>query len=176
MIQGYAETVDSGLYQDDEERMRFIKIVLSRSHYMNDLLRKLMEIAQLDMHPDRVRFVQTNLSKMLRKLAADYIPVLENHDMSFDFQIPDRSIEAMADMQLIERAVRNLIENAMQYGQSGGYLGLALRECGNVDANQGQVEIRVTDYGPGIPVEKQELIFERFYRGSDSRAGEGLGS
>lgn len=64
---------------------------------------------------------------------------------------------------------RNLIENAIQYGREGGYLGLSLRKMGDV------IEISVTDHGAGNPVEKQEIIFERFVRGSDALEGEGLG-
>ncbi|MFD0958136.1 HAMP domain-containing sensor histidine kinase [Paenibacillus chungangensis] len=185
MIQGYAETLYDGLYQDDKEIRAYSEIVLRRSRYMNKLLQKLLEISRMDMHPARGQLKRTNLSEQLRKLAADYIVILENYGMSFAIEIPEQSIEVMIDPPLMERAVRNLIENALQYGRSGGYMGLSLRKVIVADAsdrNEGrdsqrhyEVEISVTDKGPGIPVEKQEIIFERFIRGSRAREGEGLG-
>ncbi|WP_168118617.1 HAMP domain-containing sensor histidine kinase [Paenibacillus sp. HB172176] len=174
MIQGYAETLHDGLYQNEKEMRMYTEIVLRRSRYMNDLLQKLLEISRLDMHPAPIRMQETNLSEQLRKLAADYISILENHCMSFDIEIPDTSITALIDPPLIERAVRNLIENAIQYGRAGGYLGLALRMLSAAEGGA-VIEISVTDHGPGIPVEKQEVVFERFIRGSDAREGEGLG-
>ncbi len=170
VIQGYSETLHSGLYQSEEEMRSYTEIVMRRAHYMNDLLEKLLEISKLETQHERVHMEKFNLSKHLRKLAADYIVLLENHEMSFNIQIPDEPVMITADPQLIERIVRNLIENAIQYGHSGKYLGLELRQV------KGEhVEIMVTDHGPGIPVEKQKNIFDRFYRGSDARQGEGLG-
>lgn len=174
MIQGYAETLYAGLYQDDKEMRSYMEIVLRRSRYMNGLLRKLLEISHMDTHPARHHMVLTNLSEHLRKLAADYIAVLENNGMSFDIEIPEQPIAVMIDPPLIERAVRNLIDNAIQYGRTGGYMGLALRKV-IVAEKDDEIEISVTDRGPGIPVEKQEIIFDRFIRGSDAREGEGLG-
>ncbi|MCU6711950.1 ATP-binding protein [Paenibacillus sp. J5C_2022] len=185
MIQGYAETLHDGLYQDDKEIRAYSEIVLRRSRYMNELLQKLLEISRMDMHPARIHLQLTNLSELLRKLAADYIAVLESHGMSFDIEIPEQSLAVMVDPPLIERAVRNLIENALQYGRAGEYLGLSLRQVIVADAsgrregmdirNDYEVEISVTDKGPGIPVAKQEIVFERFIRGSEAREGEGLG-
>jgi signal transduction histidine kinase len=169
MIQGYAETLHTGIYQNEDERKTFTEIVLRRSLYMNGLLQKLLEVAQLDMQPELIDLQWNNLSETTRKLAADYIAILENHAMSFDIQIPEHSVMAKIDAHLIERAVRNLIENAIQYGKDGAYLGLELLEVGE------SIEIRVTDRGIGIPASKQDLIFDRFYRGSDAREGEGLG-
>lgn len=169
MIQGYAETLHTGLYHNEDERKAFTEIVLRRSQYMNGLLQKLLEIAQLDMQPDLIHLQWIDMSEKLRKLTADYITILENHNMSFDIQIPEHSIMARVDAHLIERAVRNLIENAIQYGYTGRYLGLVLREVDD------SIEIHVTDRGPGVPASKQDLIFDRFYRGSDAREGEGLG-
>lgn len=170
MIQGYSETLHSGLYQNEEEKQAYTEIVMRRARYMNDLLEKLLEISKLDTQHERIHREKFNLSEHLRKLAADYIIILENRGMSFDIQIPDEPMMVTADPQLIERAVRNLIENAVQYGHAGKYLGLELR---TVDTES--IEISLTDYGPGIPAEKQNKIFERFYRGSDAREGEGLG-
>lgn len=169
MIQGYAETLHTGLYHNEEERHTFTEIVWRRSLYMNGLLQKLLEIAQLDIHSELIHLQWIDLSEKLRKLAADYIAILENYDMSFDIQIPEQSIMARIDAHLIERAVRNLIENAIKYGQDGKYLGLELREVDD------SIEIHITDRGAGIPASQLDLVFDRFYRVSDARAGEGLG-
>lgn len=169
MIQGYAETLHSGMVQGEEEKKSYIEIILRRSRYMDQLLQKLFEISRLDTHKDRIRLEKVNCSEQLRRIAADYVRVLESRGMEFDIQIPERAIYSRIDSHLFERAVRNLIENAIQYGSAGVYLGLAL------EMNRDQLEIKIIDRGPGIPEEQQRRIFERFYRGSDGREGEGIG-
>ena len=72
--------------------------------------------------------------------------------------------------RLLRRALRNLLENAKRHG--AGTVTLALRALGD------QVEIRVTDQGPGVPVALRERIFEPFFRlpgASEREGGVGLG-
>jgi two-component system sensor histidine kinase SenX3 len=79
----------------------------------------------------------------------------------------------MGDQEMLTVAVRNLVENAIVYSESGTQVGVGLREA------DGTVEVSVTDSGIGIPDPEQERIFERFYRIDPSRSretgGTGLG-
>lgn len=62
-----------------------------------------------------------------------------------------------------------MIENAVYYGSEGKYLGLSLEKA------EDEVRIHIIDHGPGISTEQIPFIFERFYRGSAARTGEGMG-
>ncbi|RZL03479.1 MAG: HAMP domain-containing histidine kinase [Rubrivivax sp.] len=76
------------------------------------------------------------------------------------------------DERLVRRAVRNLLENAKRYGGDKAPILLALA------ATPAQVEISVSDRGPGVPAEECERIFEPFYRlpgHSEHAGGVGLG-
>jgi signal transduction histidine kinase len=76
------------------------------------------------------------------------------------------------DLQRLYQVVSNLVSNAIKYTQPGGSVSVTLRATGE------QVQLDVRDTGPGIPLEAQARIFERFYRApsvaSDER-GTGLG-
>jgi len=76
MIQGYAETIHAGMYEDEVERKKYTDIILRRSRYMDKLLQKLLEISQLDMSKDQVQLERTNLSELLRRIAGDYISIM----------------------------------------------------------------------------------------------------
>lgn len=80
--------------------------------------------------------------------------------------------EVETDLVMLERLLRNLVNNALKYTQKGGIL-IACRRAGD------RVRISVADSGPGIPKDKLELIFEDFYQlenpERDSRKGLGLG-
>jgi signal transduction histidine kinase len=78
--------------------------------------------------------------------------------------------QARGNARLLQRLVRNLIENALRYG--GGQAEVVLRTV------PGAIEIDVLDRGPGIEVSERERVFEPFYRArgaSESSGGVGLG-
>jgi signal transduction histidine kinase len=77
------------------------------------------------------------------------------------------------DEQAMTQALRNLLDNAVKYGLSGDWVGIsAVRQ-------DGHIEIRVADRGPGIPADEQSQIFDEFFRGGkaigDQIHGTGLG-
>jgi two-component system OmpR family sensor kinase len=70
----------------------------------------------------------------------------------------------------LRMAVTNLLDNALRYTPAGGEVELALRQ----DADGWR--LAVSDSGPGLPADERSRVFDRFYRGRDSRApGSGLG-
>jgi two-component system OmpR family sensor kinase len=78
------------------------------------------------------------------------------------------------DPQLLERAVGNLVSNAVAYGRAGGVVAVAVA----VDARSSTV--RVEDDGPGVPTDERARLFDRFFRGAAAReqsprGGFGLG-
>ncbi|MTA92477.1 MAG: two-component sensor histidine kinase, partial [Actinobacteria bacterium] len=83
------------------------------------------------------------------------------------------STTVLGDGEMLNMAVKNLIENAILYSDEGGQVGVGLREA------EGTAQISVTDNGVGIEPEHVERIFERFYRADPSRSratgGTGLG-
>jgi two-component system, OmpR family, phosphate regulon sensor histidine kinase PhoR len=83
-------------------------------------------------------------------------------------------LSALADADRLEQVLFNLVENAIKYGRQQGQINLG----GSVRPNH-EVEIWVQDDGPGIPVEAQPRIFERFFRVDRARSretgGTGLG-
>ena len=102
----------------------------------------------------------------LNQFLADSKGVKISSDTSADILV-------LGDSGLISMAVKNLIENAVLYSDSGSNVGVGLTIDGDF------AEVTVTDQGIGIPVDQQERIFERFYRVDPSRSretgGTGLG-
>jgi signal transduction histidine kinase len=89
-------------------------------------------------------------------------------------------LRVQADPDRLQRVLRNLLDNALRHTPSGGVVRV------EASLSAGEVEMRVSDSGPGIPPEEQERVFERFYRAERSRhrapaaqgarsAGAGLG-
>ncbi len=136
---------------------------------MDKLLDQLLDIARLDGESLEIDLAPHNLSEMMRKIAADYMLFLEGQSFSIEVDIPDGDVHAVIDVHLVERAILNLMDNAVRYGKEGKFLGIGLVEEYDV------VCITVKDKGKGISPKDHKLIFERFYRVDGGRKGEGLG-
>ncbi|MDR4533864.1 sensor histidine kinase [Glutamicibacter sp. PS] len=156
--------------------------------------------------PVAVRRFSTRMDKESRRLAALVQDIIElsrlqssdaivhGHEVNMDSVIAEAvdrnqllaeekairisvggSLEAPihGDADLLMTAVRNLIDNAIRYSPPNTAVGVGLRQ------RDGYAQISVTDQGPGISLEEQERVFERFYRvdaaRSRSTGGTGLG-
>jgi signal transduction histidine kinase len=77
-----------------------------------------------------------------------------------------------ADRGLIAQALSNLLDNAVKYTPEGGAVGLSVKRL-----SSGEIELTVSDSGPGIPPEDRDRAVERFVRLEQSRSlpGSGLG-
>jgi len=74
------------------------------------------------------------------------------------------------DWERLLRALRNLVTNALKHGRPGGRVRV------EASGSEREVEVAVTDDGPGIPPEELPRVFDRFYRGSNAKPeGVGLG-
>jgi two-component system sensor histidine kinase MprB len=92
------------------------------------------------------------------------------NDIEFDVSVTGWQVHG--DGGVLERAVLNLLDNAAKWSPPGGRVGVRLTPIDPAHA-----ELVVFDFGPGIPPEERQLVFERFYRSTSARAmpGSGLG-
>jgi two-component system sensor histidine kinase KdpD len=88
---------------------------------------------------------------------------------SAELDIPETLPMVAVDPGLLERAVANLVENAVKYSPAGETVLVS------ASAIADRVEVRVVDRGPGVPDEAKERIFEPFQRHGDAPRGAGVG-
>ncbi|MGP0104411.1 PAS domain S-box protein [Rhodoblastus sp.] len=137
---------------------------------LNGLLTAILDISRLDAGVDAPAIDSVDLSALLDRLSSEY--EAKAADKGLELRLIKRPLHALADPALLERALRNLIENAFRYTPNGGVL-IGLRRRGD------RVRIDVVDTGIGVPKEKQQEIFEEFIQlnnpGRDLGKGLGLG-
>ena len=157
---------------EEVPRERLEKIVnLTKS--MTVLIGHLLLLARHEgkLNPELLQTV--NIVQILSDLAPHYQDLAKEKDLNFYTKLPGRPILIRAEPELLRPAVENLLNNAINYTNSGGTIGLKL-----IDESR-WVMIAVTDTGIGIPPEDLPHIFDRFYRVDQVRTrktgGFGLG-
>ena len=119
---------------------------------LNGLLNAILDISRFDAGVE-AKPEAVDLGVLLRRLALEYRPKADR--LGLALRVAARDLWATADPALLERALRNLIENALRYTPEGGVL-IGLRRRGE------NVRVDVVDTGIGVPDEKRKDIFEEF--------------
>lgn len=132
---------------------------------------------------DRLAALIGNLLDMSRLNTGTVVPLIRETDLdevvpmalggvpedSVDLDIPETLPMIAVDRGLLERAVANIVENAVKYSPDGQPVHVSASALGN------RVELRVVDRGPGVPDEAKDRIFEPFQRHGDAPRGAGVG-
>ncbi len=173
-IQGYLETIlmkDAKL--SAQERVRFLDTVLGNVTILNKLVSELFELSKFDARekvPQRELFA---ISELAQDIVLKLQPQAEEKDIRLKATLDKNLPFVYADIAMIDRAISNLIENAIRYSERGSDVTLELRRKGS------SVTVYVRDNGFGIQPDELPHIFDRFYRVEKSRArdsgGTGLG-
>lgn len=108
------------------------------------------EDTKVELHKEKIP-----LSKIIENAIEEVKDLLGEKNLTIETQGEDFEIEA--DVELMQRVVTNLLTNAIKYSPLNVSLQVAINET-----NDGLVEFMLTDQGPGIPKEKQAIIFDRY--------------
>lgn len=128
------------------------------------LAEQLLDIQRLDRcgHP----FTRVNLAAVAQSVAADLAPLAIAAGYALALDAPETPVETIGDTAALERALTNLVQNAIQHGPRRGTIGIRVDRPASIE---------VTDEGTGIPADQREQIFEPFYRLTPLDRGAGLG-
>ncbi|WP_042363906.1 sensor histidine kinase [Streptacidiphilus neutrinimicus] len=148
-------------------------------------------LAGIEAGADRLDHLIGNLLDMSRLQTGTVVPIVREIDLdevvplallgvppgAVRTEIPETLPMISADPGLLERALGNVIENAVKYntGNRAGPDGKGCRVAVSASELNGRVEVRVADHGPGIPDDAKDRVFEPFQRYGDAPRGAGVG-
>lgn len=137
---------------------------------LSALLNGLLDISRLDAGVVTVARETVNLSQLFQQLRNEFASVAT--DRGLDWRVVESRLQVDSDPMMLKRVLGNLLSNAFRYTASGGVL-LGCRRRG------ASVEIQIWDTGPGIPADRQAMVFEEFVQlqnpARDRTQGLGLG-
>ncbi len=171
-IHGYAETLLSGALDDQDNRRRFVEIILAQAGRLNNIASDLLALSELESNASsgsqQTVSVRAALESALRTVESSArlrgVRLLcGNLD---DVKVNARELR-------LEQVFVNLLDNAVKFNRPNGEVRVDTRTEG------GFIQITIADTGVGIPSEDLPRIFERFYRVDKARSremgGTGLG-
>lgn len=169
---GYLSLLSEIKDMPQEQRNRYIDIVLDKSYRLEDLINELFDVARFNSEKIVLEKEEINLNLMLEQIADDFYPTLKEMNKKINFTSDEKTI-LYADPDKLSRVFNNLIKNAVNYSKENTDIDISILNKEN------QATVKITNKGKQIPKEKLDKIFEKFYRLDSSRTsktgGSGLG-
>jgi two-component system phosphate regulon sensor histidine kinase PhoR len=168
-IRGYVEALNDEPV-NAAERQRFLAIIERHASRMERLVRDLLRLAGLEARQETVEYSECSVEGLFRGAAADLSAAIEAKSQRVEIRTDAGAGPIITDAAKVQDAMRNLIENAVNYAPTGStiVLGAACQDD--------RVVLTVSDDGPGIPEADLSRIFERFYRVDKARSRESGGT
>lgn len=138
-----------------------------------ELINQILEVSRLESGGMPLRARRLDLRALVGGVAEAFAPLAERKALRFDVNVPDEPLFLFADPEQLEKALSNLLSNALKFTPAGGTVRLSVE----MDPETARVAVR--DSGPGIPAAELPRVFLRFHRVNESsrgvQAGTGIG-
>ena len=171
-VRGYVEALMEEPVEP-AQRKKFLEVIDRHTGRMERLVRDLLRLARLDAQQETADIHSVDVATLFRSASTDMAERIERQKLLVNITVAPDATSIDADPTKMHDALRNLIENAVNYSEEGGRIELAARADGD------RALLSVADDGPGIPEVDLGRVFERFYRVDKSRTrdpgGTGLG-
>jgi len=167
VVKGYLETLE--MAKSPEEREAFIKKMEKHIQRLISLVSDLLLLSSLEEGDTLYSRAPVDMEAILEKTAQWAEQASRDKGLTFSFQKRGTPRPIIGSPYLLEQLLINLLDNAIKYTPQG-------KVTLSVDYRGEEVSINVEDTGIGIPHDKQDRVFERFYRVDPSRSRESGGT
>ena len=169
LIKGYAETVRDLTGDDKKHRDEQMNIIVDETDRLTALVSSVMELSKVTSGALKCEKVHFDMGQLCDEVSERYDAVCAQNGWQLKLELPDEELPVCADPDMMQRALHNLLGNAMHHiGEDGIFVLRALR------CPEG-VRVEVEDHGPGISAEDLPYIFDRYYRSRSDAGKQGTG-
>lgn len=166
------DVLHDGRHQVDPDTQRAAELLAIQVDRFEALLADLLEISRIDAGAAELEVSSQNVTEVVARLLDENRGLAEEYGCTLRFRGEPDPILADMDVRRVDRILRNLLHNALEYG-AGAPISV------ETAATEGVVAIAVRDQGTGLSDQDQQKVFDRFWRADPSRArtlgGTGLG-
>ncbi|MCH4148530.1 MAG: substrate-binding domain-containing protein [Prevotella sp.] len=153
---------------DDEDindnQRSLLQVARKNVNVMLRLVSEILDFRKVQNGKMKVNNNTFDLAEHLRQWINGFMPAATTKKISIETDIP-QSLKICADLDKTERICYNLLSNALKYTHDGGHIKVSANE------NDGKVALIVEDNGIGIPKDKVQHIFDRFYQAENNNVG-----
>lgn len=170
-VKGYSEALVTGMVKSEEDCSNYLHLIHREAGRMERLVGDLLDLSKLDTEEYRLEKMPLPLAQLIEDSLQIYLKTFMDKNLTLSFEL-DPDIIINGDEGRIEQVLQNIINNSLQYTETGG-VAISLYKLEN------DCCIEIKDSGSGIPQTDLQKIKQRFYRVNKARTrkdgGSGLG-
>jgi DNA-binding response OmpR family regulator len=163
--------------EDEGEQKKKMRLMLRNSRRLLSLINQLLDLSKFDSGKMKLQSSQQNIVPFLKGIVESFDSLVVQNELYLEFHSQEEDITLYFDGEKIEKALCNLLINAIKFTPPGGKITVTLKV--KEDILPGFLEISVGDTGIGIPLVQLEHIFDRFYQAQGlkehAHKGSGIG-
>ena len=152
-----------------EDLAHYFSQIQTSGDMLLDLVDVLLDLSKFESGQMEIQFETTELAPLITKGIEELEQLALNSGVGFDYQPMSNTGLVEVDANRLGQVLRNLLGNAVKFSPAGGTVRVRL----DSDSSGQNVQVMVSDEGPGIPVDEVDSIFERFIQSSRTKTGAG---
>ncbi|MGG0663217.1 HAMP domain-containing sensor histidine kinase [Viridibacillus arvi] len=169
-ISGYALALKQ-VELTDKERSRYLDIIIAEADRMSKMSDSLLKLSLLESQAQQFQLVTFNLDEQIRRVIIAIQPQWSARNIHFKLNL--KAVRLIADYDQLNQVWTNLLGNSIKFSKDGGVINV------NIEQDNKNVMVRISDTGIGISLADQKRIFERFFKADRSHSrkygGSGMG-
>ena len=162
-ILGYVDLLKQNGFEDKEKFEEYISIIDERSKSLNTLINELFEYTKLNNHDIKLNYSTVEIGSLVEQLSGEYSLIFKKEGLELISEIPEEDIFVDIDIQMIVRALENLLINAKKYSVRNSQVLVKLLQESN------DIVISVENKVENISQDDLDNLFERFYKVDKAR-------
>ncbi|MBQ2866338.1 MAG: HAMP domain-containing histidine kinase [Clostridia bacterium] len=167
-IAGFVDGILDGTIKPDRQEY-YLRIVSDEVKRLSRMASSILEMSRLESGEKALNPVLYDITETVRRIIISFEQKIAQKNIELEIDIPDR-INITADHDAMFQAVYNLMDNALKFVEQNGKIIIYMSE------HNGELQFNIINTGGEIAKEDIKFIFDRFYKGDQSRTGSGSGS
>ena len=180
-IRMYAELLQSRRVIDAEKTEHYLSVIVEETHRLTRLINNVLDFGKLEQGKKKYQRTYFDISRLLLQIIDAHSIRIHSAGLEIIHRFNTDNADnfmVQSDPDALEQVILNLLDNAIKYAGGGRFIRFILkRESNKTETNT--ILLKVCDDGPGIPVNHQNAVFEKFHRVDNSltstHPGSGLG-
>ncbi|KAB2805351.1 sensor histidine kinase [Phaeocystidibacter luteus] len=170
VIHGYLETLH--IKNDDlsaEDREKYLSIALRSSERLQKLVNDLFELSKLESNQVEMKRSAVKIDESLTSTTDEFSIIAKEKNIDLSYVLPENLPKVNADLDMIQRVIQNLLENAIKFTPESGHIDVKAASV------SGGVEVTIHNTGSEIPQEDIPNLFDRYYKKDQTGTNKGAG-
>jgi signal transduction histidine kinase len=174
VISSAGENLEDAVVENPQGIREYGGLIRREARHLTDMLERIIQFSRFQSGHLRLDLAPTQVPPLVKGAVDSFQSEISENDIALEQEIESDLPLVLADAEALRSALRNLMSNAIKYGDPGRWLRVEARRVAS--ERKETVRISIRDRGRGIPAGEQSKIFQPFYRARAARKAQVRGS